>query len=60
MTPVPVTVPPSATLEHAAALLKRYEIGALPVVDREGLVGIITAKDMWMPEPRPLDEWVRH
>lgn len=59
MTPVPITVSPSATLEHAATLLKRYEIGALPVLDREGLVGIITAKDMWMPEPRPLEEWVR-
>ena len=60
MTPVPVTVSPSATLEHAVNLLKRYEIGALPVLDREGLVGIITAKDMWMPEPHPLEEWVKH
>jgi len=60
MTPVPVTVAPSATLEHAASLLKRFEIGALPVVDREGLVGIITAKDMWMPEQRPLEEWMSH
>jgi acetoin utilization protein AcuB len=58
MTPVPITVAPSATLEHAASLLERYEIGALPVVDREGLIGIITAKDMWMPEPRPLEEWI--
>jgi acetoin utilization protein AcuB len=60
MTPVPVTVSPSATLEHAAALLKRFQIGALPVVDRESLVGIITAGDMWMTEPRPLEEWVKH
>jgi acetoin utilization protein AcuB len=59
MTPVPITVSPSATLEHAAALLERYEIGALPVLDREGLVGIITANDMWTPEPRPREEWLR-
>lgn len=58
MTPNPTTVESSATLEHAAGLLKKYEIGALPVVDRGTLVGIITAKDMWMPEPRPLEEWV--
>src|SRR5271167_4658552 len=33
MTPIPVTVSPSATLEHAVALLKAKEIGALPVVE---------------------------
>lgn len=59
MTPDPVTVSSDATLEHATGLLKRHEIGALPVVDRERLVGIITAKDMWMPEPKPLQEWTR-
>jgi acetoin utilization protein AcuB len=60
MTPDPVTVSPSATLEHAVALLKGNEIGALPVVDHGRLVGIITASNLWFPEPRPLPEWVRH
>ncbi len=60
MTPNPVTVSPSATLEHAVALLKGNEIGALPVVDRGRLIGIITAINLWFPEPRPLPEWVRH
>ena len=32
MTPDPITVSPAATLEHAVALLKGKEIGALPVV----------------------------
>ena len=32
MTPDPVTVSPAATLEHAVALLKGKEVGALPVV----------------------------
>ncbi|HEY6299696.1 MAG TPA: CBS domain-containing protein [Candidatus Binatus sp.] len=57
MTPDPVTVSPSATLEHAVALLKGNEIGALPVVDHGRLVGIITASNLWFPEPRPLPEW---
>jgi acetoin utilization protein AcuB len=60
MTPNPVTVSPSATLEHAVALLKGNEIGALPVIERGRLVGIITASNLWLPEPRPLPEWVRH
>ena len=32
MTPDPITVSPDATLEHAVALLKGKEVGALPVV----------------------------
>jgi chloride channel protein, CIC family len=57
MIPNPVTASPSATLEHAVALLRRYQIGALPVVDRGKLVGIITAGDLGMTELRPLPEW---
>lgn len=60
MTPDPITVSREATLEHAVALLKGKEIGALPVVDRGKLIGIITASNLWFPEPRPLPEWVRH
>ena len=59
MTPIPVTVSPSATLEHAVALLKAKEIGALAVVEHGRLIGIITASNLWVPEPRPLPEWQR-
>ena len=58
MTPDPVTILPTATLEHAVALLKGKEIGALPVVNHGRLIGIITASNLWFPEPRPLPEWV--
>jgi len=58
MTPDPVTVSPAATLEHAVALLKGKEIGALPVVNYGRLIGIITASNLWFPEQRPLPEWV--
>ncbi len=57
MTPNPVTISPSATLEHAVALLKAKAIGALPVVEHRKLIGIVTASDLWVPEPRPLPEW---
>ena len=59
MTPSPVTISPSATLEHAVALLKAKAIGALPVVEHGRLIGIITASNLWVPEPRPLPEWER-
>ncbi|MFZ2059479.1 MAG: CBS domain-containing protein [Candidatus Binatus sp.] len=60
MTPDPITVSPDATLEHAVALLKGKEVGALPVVCYGKLIGIITASNLWFPEPRPVPEWVRH
>ena len=53
MTPRPVTVSPWATLEHAVAVLKAEEIGALPVVEHGKLIGLVTASNLWMPEPRP-------
>ena len=57
MTGSPVTVSSSDSLEHAAGLLRKHNIGALVVVDHGRLVGIVTAKDLSMPEPRPLAEW---
>lgn len=58
MTPDPVTVSPAATLEHAMSRLLKHKIGALPVVDAGELVGIITAADLWIAEPRALPEWI--
>lgn len=57
MTPRPVTVSPWATLEHAVAVLRAEEIGALPVVEHGRLIGIVMASNLWIPEPRPLPEW---
>src|ERR1700683_3034750 len=53
MTPQPFTVSPNDTMEHAVSITRQRRIGALPVVDHGRLVGIITAKDLWIPEPRP-------
>lgn len=47
MTPDPVTLPPSATIEEAAVLMRRYKIGGLPVMENQTLVGIITESDIF-------------
>lgn len=40
-----ITVKPTVTIQRAAEMLSLYKIGALPVVDRGNLVGIITVTD---------------
>ncbi|MGD0670607.1 MAG: CBS domain-containing protein [Candidatus Binatus sp.] len=57
MTRHPITVMSSDTLERAATLMRQHKIGALPVMHLGKLVGIVVAKDLMMPEPRPLPEW---
>ncbi|WP_435196854.1 CBS domain-containing protein [Natronomonas sp. EA1] len=46
MTTELVTVGPEATLAHAAELLTTHDIRRLPVVDDDGLVGILTSSDL--------------
>ena len=46
MTEKVLTVSPSATLEEAAHLLLKHQIGGLPVIDNGHLVGVITASDV--------------
>jgi acetoin utilization protein AcuB len=45
MTPNPVTVAPNTPAYQAAEMLSMYKFGALPVVDEDTLVGIITTTD---------------
>lgn len=45
MTPNPVTVTPDTPACRAAEMLGIYKFGALPVVEQEALVGIITVTD---------------
>ncbi len=43
----PITLPPDATVDEARALMARYRIGGIPVVDGERrLVGIVTNRDL--------------
>lgn len=45
MTPNPMTVSPETPAYRAAGMLSIYKFGALPVVDDDVLVGIVTVTD---------------
>jgi IMP dehydrogenase len=43
----PITLSPDATVREAVALMKRFGISGVPIVDRDGiLVGILTNRDL--------------
>ncbi len=46
MTPQAEVVSPDATVEDAAVTMKALDIGVLPVCDEEGLVGMLTDRDL--------------
>jgi IMP dehydrogenase len=55
----PFTLAPQGTLREAVALMKRFKISGVPIVDREGkLIGIITNRDLQFERnlDRPLAE----
>ena len=50
MTADPVTVEPAMSVKEAARLMSERHVGALPVVDDSGLVGIVTEGDLIMQD----------
>lgn len=42
-----ITVSPEATIEEAALLMREHDVGGLPVVEGDRLVGIITETDLF-------------
>lgn len=59
MTPNPVVVPPSATVDDAIRLLDGHGIRHLPIVDQGRLVGIVSDRDLRACRPElgvPLSE----
>jgi CBS domain-containing protein len=46
MTAQAEVISPDATSEEAASVMKTLDIGVLPVCDEEGLVGILTDRDL--------------
>lgn len=47
MTPEPVTITPDATVLEAADLMFQHDIGSLPVVKVDNVIGIITETDVF-------------
>jgi CBS domain-containing protein len=46
MTPNPITVASDATASTAAKIMRDHDLGSLPVVDQDRLVGFITDRDI--------------
>lgn len=51
-----VSVEPDKTIEHAVNLMVENKIKKLPVVDGNRLVGIVTASDIIVVEPKLIEE----
>jgi IMP dehydrogenase len=59
----PITLPPTATLADAEALMARYHISGIPITADGGrLVGILTNRDIRFAEDlsRPVTEYMTH
>ncbi|MFP6562449.1 CBS domain-containing protein [Paraburkholderia sp. B3] len=41
-----VRVTPESTIRHAAQLMRRHDIGALPICDGDHVVGMVTDRDL--------------
>ena len=54
-----LTIAPEANVSEAANLMSRRKIGALPVVKRHKLVGILTSTDLLRAFARMSDELAR-
>ena len=46
MTPNPTTVEPSTTVQDAARAMKSEDVGSLPIVEGDRLVGVVTDRDL--------------
>jgi IMP dehydrogenase len=58
----PITLPPTATLSEAEALMSRFHISGVPIVEGERLVGILTNRDVRFATEydRPVSEFMTH
>jgi acetoin utilization protein AcuB len=55
MTPAPVMVEPNAPLREVRRLMAKHRIRHIPVVSGDGLVGIVTDRDIQEALPSPAD-----
>ncbi len=50
MTRMPHTIEPSATLQQAHELMRKYQIRHLPVMENDNLVGVVSLGDLHLLE----------
>lgn len=52
-----ISAPPSSTVHQAVVLMERFNVGAIPVIDGETLIGVFSERDLLtrvvMPERDP-------
>ena len=46
MTPSPTTASPTDTLSHVAELMREEDVGAIPILEQDRPVGVITDRDI--------------
>jgi CBS domain-containing protein len=46
MTPNPTTIEATTTAQEAARIMKSEDVGSLPIVDRDKLIGVVTDRDL--------------
>jgi IMP dehydrogenase len=62
----PITLPPTASLAEASAIMERFHISGVPIIDPAGekLVGILTNRDIRFTEPgdlqRPVSDFMTY
>ena len=62
MTSNPAAITPDTTVQEAAQLLKSEDVGSLPIVEEDRLIGVVTDRDLALrviAEGRGLDTPVR-
>lgn len=50
-----ITIEPSKKIEDAVELMIKYKIKKLPVVENEKLIGVVTASDIIVVEPKLIE-----
>ena len=53
MTPSPWTLPPTATVTRAFALMRQHHCQHLPVIESGVIVGLVSMRDLFFAEPAP-------
>jgi len=54
------SISPQDTVQRAAQMMDELNVGSIPVLDGQKLVGMITDRDITVPRQRPARRRARH